>query len=292
VTCFSKNNNKCKECVKAYNKQYRLSHKEEAKQYRIDHKEETKQYNFDRREKTKQYNKQYQLDNKEELKIYKKQYRSDNKEKIKYYGEQYRADHKDQITQYNLDHKEYRKQYRKAHKERDRIYKKQYRLDHREEIRERDRQYTAKNKGKIKQYQIDNKEKRNARETKRRQSNIIYKLRLNVSSMINMALKRSGGSKRGESVMEYLPYIIEDLKQHIEDLFDTSWMTWDNHGVYNTKTWFDNDKSTWTWQLDHITPQSKLPFTSMEEENFQKCWALDNLRPYSAKQNILDGNRR
>lgn len=30
----------------------------------------------------------------------------------------------------------------------------------------------------------------------------------------------------------------------------------------------------------------------MNEENFKKCWALSNLRPYSAKQNLLDGANR
>jgi len=30
----------------------------------------------------------------------------------------------------------------------------------------------------------------------------------------------------------------------------------------------------------------------MSEPNFQKCWALNNLRPLSAKQNILDGTQR
>lgn len=29
----------------------------------------------------------------------------------------------------------------------------------------------------------------------------------------------------------------------------------------------------------------------MEDEEFKKCWALSNLRPYSAKQNIIDGAR-
>jgi hypothetical protein len=30
----------------------------------------------------------------------------------------------------------------------------------------------------------------------------------------------------------------------------------------------------------------------MDDENFKKCWALENLRPYSAKQNIIDGVTR
>ena len=29
----------------------------------------------------------------------------------------------------------------------------------------------------------------------------------------------------------------------------------------------------------------------MEDDNFKKCWALENLRPLSAKQNIVDGVR-
>jgi hypothetical protein len=30
----------------------------------------------------------------------------------------------------------------------------------------------------------------------------------------------------------------------------------------------------------------------MDDEEFKKCWSLDNLRPLSAKQNILDGTSR
>jgi hypothetical protein len=62
--------------------------------------------------------------------------------------------------------------------------------------------------------------------------------------------------------------------------------------IYSLKTWDDEDKSTWKWNIDHIIPQSDLIYASMEDENFKKCWALSNLRPYSAKQNILDGTGR
>ena len=69
-------------------------------------------------------------------------------------------------------------------------------------------------------------------------------------------------------------------------------MSWKNWAVYNPKTWNNNDSKTWTWNIDHIIPQSDLPYTSMSDVNFNKCWSLSNLRPYSSKQNILDGNRR
>ena len=104
-------------------------------------------------------------------------------------------------------------------------------------------------------------------------------------------LKDRKSSKNGESCLNYLKYSVEDLKKHIEGQFQP-WMTWENQGNYNFTTWNDNDSSTWTWQIDHIIPQSKLPYTSMNDENFQKCWALENLRPLSSKQNVIDGNRR
>jgi len=53
-------------------------------------------------------------------------------------------------------------------------------------------------------------------------------------------------------------------------------MNWDNHGK---------------WHLDHIYPQSLLPYDSMKHPNFQKCWALDNLHPLEATENISKGNK-
>jgi len=63
------------------------------------------------------------------------------------------------------------------------------------------------------------------------------------------------------------------------------------YGKYRKSSWDDSDQLTWTWQLDHIIPQSNLPYVNLEDENFKKCWALDNLRPLSSKQNILLGTR-
>ena len=69
-------------------------------------------------------------------------------------------------------------------------------------------------------------------------------------------------------------------------------MNWDNWGCYNPKEWNENDSTTWVWQIDHIIPQSKLPFDSMEHPNFKKCWALENLKPISAKENIIIKNNK
>lgn len=122
-------------------------------------------------------------------------------------------------------------------------------------------------------------------------NNINYKLKNRVSCEIKRALRKNNSSKYGHSCLKFIPYTIADLKEHLEKQFEP-WMNWNNHGIYRINIWNDQDQSTWTWQIDHIVPQSILPYTSMEEDNFKKCWSLDNLRPLSAKQNILDGTQR
>jgi len=96
---------------------------------------------------------------------------------------------------------------------------------------------------------------------------------------------------KGSSKKIFLDYTMKELKEHLESLFE-SWMTWENWGRYNPKTWDDNDTSTWTWQIDHIIPKSKFNYTSVNDKDFKKCWALSNLRPYSAKLNIKENCKR
>lgn len=123
----------------------------------------------------------------------------------------------------------------------------------------------------------------------KKSNSICYRMRRNISSIIWIFLKKNNSSKQDKSCFKYLPYSIQELKQHLELQFEP-WMTWKNYSRYISKTWNDQDSSTWTWQIDHIVPQSCLPYLSMEEENFKtKCWALENLRLLSAKQNHHDG---
>ena len=105
---------------------------------------------------------------------------------------------------------------------------------------------------------------------------------------LNYYIKYSNASKDKKSCIKYLPYTIDELKNHLELNFEP-WMSWENYGKFNSKIWNDNDQSTWTWQIDHIIPQSKLLYTNMLDANFKKCWSLSNLRPLSSKQNFLDG---
>lgn len=121
-------------------------------------------------------------------------------------------------------------------------------------------------------------------------NNISFRLRTNVSKTIGKLLKKQCSSKHNSSILKYLPYSIQELKQHLESKFEP-WMNWNNWGIYRAVTWNDNDPNTWTWQIDHIIPQSALVYHSMEDDNFKKCWSLNNIRPLSAKENILKSNK-
>lgn len=163
---------------------------------------------------------------------------------------------------------EYDKQYNDINKEKIKIRSKNYYLNNKEKIIEKNRKYS----------QI------------KRKIDINYKLKLKLSHSIRQAILNNNSKKHG-SIKDYLPYTIQQLKAYLESLFE-SWMNWNNYGSYKVSTWNDNDSSTWTWQIDHIVPHANFKYASMEDLAFKECWALSNLRPYSSKQNLLDGITR
>jgi hypothetical protein len=133
-------------------------------------------------------------------------------------------------------------------------------------------EFVKKNPEYIKQWKMDNKVRIRQQERDRRKNDINFKLRKNVSRAIGHAIV-----KNSNSVINHLPYTVEKLKQHLENLFDDK-MNWDNYGSY--------------WHIDHVVPHSEFKYTSMEDEEFRKCWELCNLRPLEAHQNMSDGSTR
>lgn len=191
-------------------------------------------------------------------KIYKKQYKENNREKIRIQDIEYRQNNK----VYLLD------------KQRN------YRANNSEMIREKERDYRDRTREERRKFKREYERKR--------LQDPIYRLQKTISAVVYGFLKQD---KNNLSIKKYLPYSLDQLKKHLESQFE-SWMTWDNRGIFDPKTWDDNNSTTWTWQLDHIIPHSSFQYSSMEDQAFKDCWALSNLRPYSAKQNILDGVNR
>lgn len=225
----------------------------------------------------KEYLKQYRVKNKILLKKKRLEYCDSNSDLVKNSCKKYYMKNKEKFSAS-------RKEYYSSHKEELINYAKLYREEHDEDLKRWHKEYYEKNKEEIIKKKIEYQNYRYKNDPE-------YRIRSLVSRSVNRMLKINNSSKRGGSVKDNLPYTIDELKNHLESQFEV-WMNWNNQGKYNSKLWDDEDQSTWTWQIDHIIPQSKLPYTSMEDENFKKCWALKNLRPLSAKQNLLKSNRK
>jgi hypothetical protein len=227
---------------------------------------------------------------------YMRQFREKNKDKIKKYHQSYDKNYYQENKSHVLEKKkEYyqnnkedilseRKEHYQKNIQSKLIYNRKYYKTNRVHILNNAKSYYANNISKIRIYQ-------NTYVKKRRANDFSFRLKIAISSNISFYLKTKSLSKNKASTIKHLQYSIQELKKHLESKFEP-WMNWSNYGVYRKKVWNDNDQSTWTWQIDHIIPHSTFKYTNMKEQSFKDCWALNNLRPYSAKQNFLDGMNR
>jgi hypothetical protein len=124
--------------------------------------------------------------------------------------------------------------------------------------------------------------KRNYVRTKR-QMDVSYRLHGNFSSLMKISLKKKNINKNYNRTFDLVGYTVEQLKEHLEKLWEP-WMNWDNYGKYRV----GGEKR---WQIDHIKPRSSFKIVSLCDEEFRKCWALENLRPLEAVENMRKGDR-
>lgn len=99
-----------------------------------------------------------------------------------------------------------------------------------------------------------------------------FRLNESVSRLMRYHLKENKGGQHWEDLVGYT---IEDLENHLETQFKEG-MNWANYG---------------DWHIDHIKPVSSFDFENPKDKEFQKCWALDNLQPLWAKENIKKGDK-
>lgn len=134
----------------------------------------------------------------------------------------------------------------------------------------------------FKKYHAHNKRERNAfmREyfirtkynQKKRQESVMFRLYTNFGNAVRHSLIYG---KRRASWETILGYTRHDLRNHLEAQF-TNGMSWDNYGE---------------WHIDHIRPVVSFLFSTIEDENFKQCWALDNLQPLWAHDNLTKGGK-
>lgn len=96
-----------------------------------------------------------------------------------------------------------------------------------------------------------------------------FRLRNAVARQIIYCIK---GNKGGGRTFELLGYTYEQLRAHLERQFLPG-MTWENYGRHG-------------WHLDHIVPVVAFTYETADDPEFKACWALSNLRPLWAKDNL------
>lgn len=156
--------------------------------------------------------------------------------------------------------------------------KKQESTDHRKAVKSKNKKdWRINNIDKARRISVEWEKSRKAKDPS-------YRVGRNVMHAISNKLQGKFFDKQErlvKKIFDYLPYTSEELKLHIESKWE-DWMSWKNYGKYN--------EGYKTWQIDHIIPQSKLPYEKFEDENFVKCWSLDNLQPLETVENITKGN--
>ena len=98
------------------------------------------------------------------------------------------------------------------------------------------------------------------------------KLVANVRSYLSQVMSGRQTAKKSKT-FEILGYTPLELAAHLEAHFSEG-MSWKNHGE---------------WHIDHIQPLASFSWSCVDDEDFKKAWALENLQPLWAEDNLLKG---
>lgn len=125
-----------------------------------------------------------------------------------------------------------------------------------------------------KKYRAENsdiiREKKKVALRKYRAASPRKRLKDSISCYIYQGIRENKSFRRWESLVGYA---LPDLMSHLEAKFHDG-MTWDNYGQ---------------WHVDHIKPIALFNFEKPEDAGFKMCWAMQNLQPLWAKDNIAKG---
>lgn len=117
--------------------------------------------------------------------------------------------------------------------------------------------------------------KRREYEFMRRVTDPKFRLRSAVKHAIWTALREPHNRKRSARLKLLVGFTTRKLARHLESQFCDG-MSWDNYGK---------------WEIDHIVPVSHFDFKSVDDKGFKACWALENLRPLWATDNLKKNSK-
>lgn len=108
---------------------------------------------------------------------------------------------------------------------------------------------------------------------RRRISTPSGKVHHRLRSQLQYLLKVGKGGKSWQSIVGYST---DNLRLHLERQFLPG-MSWENVGE---------------WHIDHIVPISAFEITGADDPSIRDAWAITNLRPLWAEENINKRDRR
>jgi len=124
----------------------------------------------------------------------------------------------------------------------------------------------------LKKYRERTKSARREAENIRQKTDPSFALKNRVRILMYITLRKV---KNGRKWQGLVGYSIEKLKRHLERNFKEG-MTWEKFMAGEI-------------HIDHVIPVSAFNFTKPEDIDFKKCWAMNNLMPMWARDNLSKG---
>lgn len=157
---------------------------------------------------------------------------------------------------------------------------KKYTLAHPERVKEAKKNWWANHPEYGREY-ARNWRKNNPERHKETQKKADAKKRLTakgrLSNNLSKAMRRSlHGAKAGRAWESLVSYTVNELKHHLETLFQEG-MSWENYGT--------------VWEIDHKIPVAVFKYDKPEDIDFRICWSLKNLQPLGKRENRSKGAR-
>ena len=169
------------------------------------------------------------------------------------------------------------KEWRKRNKDKKAVSDKKYYENNKEQILEYAKEWRSENKELNSKFMSDwaenNKDHvRNYKrewEKEKRNKNPSYKIHNRFSCLMrNHMVKYLVDGKSGSSWVNFVDYDADDLISHL--------------GINLMKKGYE---------IDHIIPVSLYDFKEMGDEEFRKCWDINNLRVITKEKNLLKSDK-
>lgn len=182
---------------------------------------------------------------------------------------QYQADpeaHRQRSAKSRAERPQVMREWREKNRSKIRAYNVRYYADDRDAQMARVARYHEENQARLREYRKQNRE-RSRENDRRRRATPKGAVDSRMSWAIYNAIK---GKKAGREWEALVGYTLADLMVHLERLFLPG-MTWENIGQ---------------WHIDHVIPKSAFNYSDPAHIDFRRCWAMDNLQPLWALDNL------